>query len=289
MRLKIKVDVIIEKKRPVKACWIGRLRNQVTRDLVYDVGMHDGSDTAYYLHRGFRVVAIEANPLLVEAANTRFEKEIASGRLTVINTAIHSEPGEATFWVSEMSECSSFNHEAATRHKPARPVVVKTEMFDTIIERYGIPYYLKLDIEGMDEACIGPLKGRTSRELPRYISLEAQPDGPETSLTFLRKLGYMKFKVIQQAGDFRPMLRYLITRKHKWAYLPSRIKHRILREKWELPHDWKFTSYSSGPLPEEAPGDWQSLESLQRDWRRWLPIAEESQWGNAWYDFHAAL
>ncbi len=27
-------------------------------DLIYDVGMHDGEDTAYYLARGYRVVAI---------------------------------------------------------------------------------------------------------------------------------------------------------------------------------------------------------------------------------------
>jgi hypothetical protein len=91
--------------------------------------MHDGSDTAYYLHRGFRVLAIEANPLLVEAACTRFKTEIGSERLTVINTAIHSEPGEATFWLSEMSECSSFISEAATRYTTAKPVVVKTRPY----------------------------------------------------------------------------------------------------------------------------------------------------------------
>ena len=33
--------------------------------LIYDVGMHNGDDTAYYLRRGFRVVAIEPNPALV--------------------------------------------------------------------------------------------------------------------------------------------------------------------------------------------------------------------------------
>jgi hypothetical protein len=31
-------------------------------DLIYDVGLLDGADTAYYLFRGFRVVAVDANP-----------------------------------------------------------------------------------------------------------------------------------------------------------------------------------------------------------------------------------
>ena len=31
-------------------------------DLIYDVGFHQGEDTAYYLKKGFRVVAFEAHP-----------------------------------------------------------------------------------------------------------------------------------------------------------------------------------------------------------------------------------
>ena len=40
-------------------------------DLVFDIGMNNGDDTAYYLHRGFRVVAVEADPILCAAATTR--------------------------------------------------------------------------------------------------------------------------------------------------------------------------------------------------------------------------
>jgi hypothetical protein len=55
-------------------------------DLVYDVGMNNGDDTAYYLSLGFRTVAIEANPELVKYAKARFAREIASGRLIILNT-----------------------------------------------------------------------------------------------------------------------------------------------------------------------------------------------------------
>jgi hypothetical protein len=40
-------------------------------DLIYDVGMNNGDDTAYYLSRGFRVIAIEASPVMVEDASRR--------------------------------------------------------------------------------------------------------------------------------------------------------------------------------------------------------------------------
>src|SRR6266487_2691817 len=48
----------------------------VVRDLIYDVGMNNGDDTAYYLHQGFRVIAIDADPRSLEAAKHRFPNEL---------------------------------------------------------------------------------------------------------------------------------------------------------------------------------------------------------------------
>ena len=48
-------------------------------DLIYDVGMNDGDDTAYYLHEGYRVVAVEVDPTLIEQARERFAGPIREG------------------------------------------------------------------------------------------------------------------------------------------------------------------------------------------------------------------
>ena len=53
--------------------------------LIFDVGFHNGDVTAYYLCRGHRVVAIEANPVLAEEGRRKFHAEIESGRLTLVN------------------------------------------------------------------------------------------------------------------------------------------------------------------------------------------------------------
>ena len=37
------------------------------RDLIFDLGMFDGSDTSFYLAKGFRVVALEARADLCAA------------------------------------------------------------------------------------------------------------------------------------------------------------------------------------------------------------------------------
>ncbi len=41
-------------------------------DLIYGVGLFDGSDTAYYVHRGYTVVGIDANPVMIEKAKNKF-------------------------------------------------------------------------------------------------------------------------------------------------------------------------------------------------------------------------
>jgi hypothetical protein len=51
--------------------------------LIYDVGMHNGDDTAYYLAKGAHVVAIEANPTLCDSVIQKFETPITEGRLNI--------------------------------------------------------------------------------------------------------------------------------------------------------------------------------------------------------------
>jgi len=41
--------------------------------LIFDIGFNNGDDTAHDLERGFSVVAVEANPLLV-VTYTQFER-----------------------------------------------------------------------------------------------------------------------------------------------------------------------------------------------------------------------
>ena len=85
-------------------------------DLIYDVGMHVGDDTAFYLSQGYRVVAVEADPKLVKAAWYRFRHEIEQGKLEIVNVGISDTEGYADFWVCEkVSEWNSFDRNIASR------------------------------------------------------------------------------------------------------------------------------------------------------------------------------
>ena len=57
-------------------------------EIIYDFGMNEGSDTDYYLAKGFKVVAVEANSMLCSQAERRFAQQIADGRLVLLNVAL---------------------------------------------------------------------------------------------------------------------------------------------------------------------------------------------------------
>src|SRR5262245_23594285 len=141
-------------------------------DLIFDVGMHNGDDTAYYLHRGFRVVAVEANPELAARGAERFRREIDAGRLTIVNVAIADRAGVLPFWVSDDHlEWSSFDRAIAARDGTAHHAIdVRSVTFETLLAEHGVPYYLKVDIEGSDHLCLAALR---AADLPAFMSAEA--------------------------------------------------------------------------------------------------------------------
>jgi hypothetical protein len=53
-------------------------------DLIYDVGLHKGEDAEFYLRKGFRVVAFEADPDLIAFCKGRLKEFIDQGQLTIV-------------------------------------------------------------------------------------------------------------------------------------------------------------------------------------------------------------
>ena len=163
-------------------------------DLVYDVGMNNGDDTAYYLHLGYRVVAVEADPHLVEICQRRFADDIQAGRLIILDCAIGPTPGSAKFWLClDKPEWNSFLKASASRRGyRVKAIDARVRRFQEILAEHGIPHYLKIDIEGYDIYCLRDLDGA---HLPRYLSLEL---GQIDELLALRELGYDRFKLVVQ-------------------------------------------------------------------------------------------
>ena len=133
-------------------------------NLVIDVSMHTGEDTAVYLAKDFDVVAIEANPALVERAKVAFADAIDTGRLRIYEAAIAEQAGSARLAVADdMTIWSSLSPAFIELHKARgtryRYLEVPAVSFESVLAEVGIPHYLKVDIEGLDMLCVRALQG----------------------------------------------------------------------------------------------------------------------------------
>jgi FkbM family methyltransferase len=170
-------------------------------DLIYDVGMNKAEDTQYYLAKGFRVVAIEANPAMVEDAQKRFASQIADGQLTIVPQAVAERRGSIRFFVCKtMSAWSTTDQFLVEQQRRAgadfEEITVGAVPFAGILREYKVPHYLKIDIEGSDLLCLHALDGFSER--PRSISVEVSFYNHTQLIAIAKKLGYTGFQVISQ-------------------------------------------------------------------------------------------
>jgi FkbM family methyltransferase len=265
-------------------------------ELVIDVGMHNGSDTAYYLARGYDVVAVEANPELCQAARTRFAAEIEAGRLEIRNVGVADEFGELEFWISDHSEWSSFHEEHATMNGvSAHKIPIQTMPFAKILDSYRTPLFVKIDIELNDTLCLRALDGRSA--LPEFVSFEGHLAAAE-DIDFLAGLGYRSFKCIRQIdwreitpGNVRRQgqIRKIIARTSGFKFL-NKVLRRLHYRKSPV-NGYQFATGSSGPLGRELSGSWMTTDQMLALWNELLIIDQDlnAQGLGEWFDIHATI
>jgi FkbM family methyltransferase len=262
-------------------------------NLIYDLGMHRGEDTEFYLKKGFRVVAVEADPELCSLAASRFSAEVAAGRLTIVNQAIGDAPGKVTLYKNKLQPIwNTLSAEWAERNRgqgaDSIAIEVEATTLDRLMRRLGVPYFLKVDIEGMDLTAIQSISALPDK--PRYISLESCKvsfQALKHEFDVLTAIGYRSFKLVAQ--------------HHVHAQIPPR----PAREGQYVAH--RFAKGASGMFGEEAPGQWLTADEAIQAYRpaflryaltgddpfirnRYLrALLKRIGFRAGWYDTHAKL
>ena len=120
-------------------------------DLVFDVGAHAGMFAVAAARRGGRVVAVEPDPDVAKVlrANTApFDVEVVRAALTDV-------VGPVVLWrVAESTQTSSLLRDAAEVFGRAEAIDVPTVIFDELVDRYGMPDVVKLDIQGLESRLV---------------------------------------------------------------------------------------------------------------------------------------
>jgi FkbM family methyltransferase len=228
--------------------------------LIFDLGMHNGDDTHYYLAKGWDVLAVDANPDMCSKAQARFDNEIRDGRLLVLNLGVGLVEGHSTFYVNDAYDPISTFLPARFDEEPEgnlkwRPVEVQMTRLSSIMHVYGVPDYLKIDTEYHDEFALQDLAEMGLR--PSYVSVEVKD---RTTLERLLELDYDEFKVVlgETSGDG----------KSRWP----------IRRSDGTVVEYSFARYSSGPMADDLGGEWVNTKEMVKR----VQASESS-----WLDVHA--
>jgi FkbM family methyltransferase len=271
-------------------------RQPAIHNLIFDIGMNVCEDTDFYLKKGFRVVAVEANPATCRDAAEKYRAEVDSGRLIILNRAISASRGPLMFYLCRSNSAWSTASPRlrdfwSERGADFEEVEVPGILASDLVAAHGTPYYAKIDIEGSDLLCLDGFANGAPK--PRYLSLEVDFYRYRELLTRLGELGYRRLALIGQSGV-----------RHQRAPDPPCEGQYI---------DYRFDIGSSGLFGREMPEAWHEAAKIHRQCRliiqqyrlagmlksigklglvparleqareKFLPLAGD------WYDLHAAL
>ncbi len=230
--------------------------------LIMDIGVSEGNDTAFYLAKGFRVIAVEADANTCLHLRRRFTAEIASGALQLLHFVADGTFGTPVdFFSHQIHQGISAIRKHDLPHLADGYVREDAVTIDwkTLLAQQGLPRYVKIDIEGNEEAF---LRGMASGDaLPEFISVECHVLEP---VELLYGLGYRRFRLVDQnpPGGFR---------------LPAK---QIEGRHVEL----SGFQHASGPFGLDVFGDgeWLDFEQMREAWETAQPERVRT-----WFDCHA--
>lgn len=162
-------------------------------DLVFDVGAFKGVKTSEYLSCGASVVAFEMNPVLCNNLRKRF-----GDRIQIVTAAVSDKDGEVQWYkcrkTPSISTCRKEWMKGRFRNSQwTPPLATPSVTLDWAIEKFGIPKFIKIDVEGYEEYVLRGLHTKVP-----ILSIEFACDLMKLTnkaLKQLRRLGYTSFGI----------------------------------------------------------------------------------------------
>jgi FkbM family methyltransferase len=193
---------IIYDLNPVKASRMRRFYRDFVApgSLCFDIGAHVGDRTAMFRKLGAKVVSLEPQRSCMRILERRFAEDqevvliaAAAGRREG-SAQIRLSPGNPTLatlspeWIDEVRKASTFQDIAWTEGE-----TVPVTTLDGLIERFGTPSFVKIDVEGYEAEVLSglsvPVDSLSFEYLPAALSTAFE------ALDLVSRLGDYRFNL----------------------------------------------------------------------------------------------
>ena len=144
------------------------LFGELPRDmLVFDVGAHRGQRTDVFLKLGARVVAVEPDALNQRLLTRKYSRRrLHRESVTIVSKAVSDSTSGATMWIhfpgSGLNSLSSKWVRTLERDENrfgsavtfSGSQNVQTVTIESLIDSFGVPFYIKIDVEGHEPSVL---------------------------------------------------------------------------------------------------------------------------------------
>jgi len=181
-------------------------------NVIFDIGANDGFKTDIFLRLGAKVVAVEPDEINQDVLKGKFVKNrLFPKQVIIVGDAVSDHVGVMTMWIDAPgSALNTLNPKwvetlrSGKTHTGqslcfAEEKKVETTTLEKLIACHGIPFYIKIDVEGHELNVLRSLK----QPVP-YLSFEINlPEFKEEGLECIRILAE-----IAAAGEFNYVADY---------------------------------------------------------------------------------
>ena len=174
--------------------------------MYFDIGANIGKWSLSNISKCDKIISVEASPVTFK----KLVNNCKNDKVILLNYAVCNNNGnDITFYHAKCDTLSTINKHWLTDknsrfyNHPYTEVICKTTSIDKLIEEYGMPELIKIDVEGGEYECVSSLTCKN-----KLICFEWASETNDITLKCLDhlfNLGYTQYHI--QNGDdylFRP-------------------------------------------------------------------------------------
>ncbi len=162
-------------------------------DLFFDIGAHLGNKSKPFIDKNLKAIMVEPLPQCVEQLKIKFKD---NDNVEIIQKAIGREIGNMTLEVNSKTPTTStmakhWKKGRFSQEKWDQKILVEMTTLDHLISVYGIPNYIKIDVEGFELDVLFGLSQKVG-----IISFEFTSEFFDQTihcLNYLKKIGYNEY------------------------------------------------------------------------------------------------